>query len=61
MSETSRLTEHERFMIRRARERGAARRASSDVRDQLDGQLLDGLADIAERLADGDAAQVTDG
>jgi hypothetical protein len=51
MTEMSRITEHERFMITRARERGAVRRASSDVLDKLDGNLLDGLADLAERLA----------
>ena len=55
MTETSRLADHERFMIDRARVRGAARRASSNPIDKLDGQLLDGLADLAERLADGAA------
>jgi hypothetical protein len=49
---TSRLTEHERFIIDRARQVAPALRGG-DVREQLAAQLLDGLADLAERLVRG--------
>jgi hypothetical protein len=45
------FTEHERFMIDRAREISTLLRRSSIDLDRLAGQLLDGLADLAERLA----------
>ena len=59
MTETSRLTEHERFMITRARGLARPLRRSSGDRDKLAAQLLTDLADLAERLS-GDTAQAAD-
>jgi hypothetical protein len=47
---TSRLTEHERFIIDRARQVAPGLRGG-DVRGQLAAQLLAELADLATRLA----------
>lgn len=53
MTETSRLTEHERFMITRARGLARPLRRSGGDRGPLAGQLLTELADLAERLGGG--------
>jgi hypothetical protein len=47
------LTEHERFIIDRARQVAPALRGGG-VREQLAAQLLAELADLAERLGGGD-------
>ena len=46
------LTDHDRFIIDRARQVAPALRGSTSVREQLAAQLLAELADLAERLDD---------
>jgi hypothetical protein len=45
------LTQSDRDLIAKARELGPGLRASASDHDRLVGWVLDGLADLAERLA----------
>jgi hypothetical protein len=50
MTETSRLTDDDRFLIAEARRIGPALRARISDQERLAGEVIGRLADLAERL-----------